>query len=574
MPAATEAPTDIEVEIAAFTALDTIMDSGQYPLACEKCTDSTGFKKNVDRSRRRRYVCKPCGHSFTWRVAEQRLVNQYDLPRPSEQFGVQPLRTASAPRPSKGSVAAVAATLAAYPVPKGVVRPLQPAVLSRTTPRPLHPYLVPPRPGTPVPAVPMAEALYPVEDGYPSPSPYRPTPSPATPGASPTASRPALMASPAAGGFRPVPPTSSPLARPELTGLPAVAEDAGPSRVLSSQATSGRPTAATPPASPAPEVEEEYEEEEEDNDMDEGLEEEEEEAMDQLEAMPEHDEAQHILVPGLAAAIDAIVAERLEQTTATLQGLLLEHLGQLRMHQPLVPGVAAPAAPARAPAAPAPRPAALPINPHLAGMLEETANKFKPSERAGVREALAVVRLFAPKPARPPYQAEEEYAYRTVYVKGFAWEPISTIRKALYSLRFFRSRIRNLSWLGHYVLEVVVDADYYLKFQDQVRAVPGLSVAEDFSPLGGGTEEDKAQALDRFLARTDKIIQTTQVKLVRDFFMAWRDEVSANVDGRAVGGGAGGCCWSCTTETYTPTSTTLANRGCIHRSGTRGRRGG
>ena len=156
---------------------------------------------------------------------------------------------------------------------------------------------------------------------------------------------------------------------------------------------------------------------------------------------------------------------------------------------------------------------------------------FPAGEQDVIKEALSVVRIFAPKPPRPHYQAEAKYAYRAVYVIGFAWEPVKKISDALYALRFQRSRIRNICWLGHYLLEVVVDEDYHHKFVDQVSAIPGLKVQADFTVTGSGAQ-DQEQAVDRFLARAAKIVKTTKVGQVRDFFTAWRTEIAEAQQGR------------------------------------------
>jgi hypothetical protein len=85
-------------EVAAVAELDGIIDSGKHVLKCPGCDSVDGFKKNTDKSRRRRYQCRHCLKSFTWRVAEDIPFLEHQVPRVSEIHQVEPPRASYAPR--------------------------------------------------------------------------------------------------------------------------------------------------------------------------------------------------------------------------------------------------------------------------------------------------------------------------------------------------------------------------------------------------------------------------------------------------------------------------------------------
>lgn len=311
-----------------------------------------------------------------------------------------------------------------------------------------------------------------------------------------------------------------------------------------------RPTPDTPPASSGSEVvEDQVMTPQDEVEGDDACDTHHDEALDQVEseedAMAEPVDLAD-LPANLVAAIGEVVAERVEQATAHLAQVLIAHFERVGLHQrqaaaqPVIarpgPVPAVPHRPVVAAAAPIALPAAAPpahLDQQRLRLMDDMTSKYKPSERESVKRALSVLRVFAPKPPRPAFRAEEEHACRTLYVKGLQWEKTKVVRQALFALHFHRSRIRNLSWLGHYVLEVVVDADYHRRCKEQLLELPGVTVDDAFSPLGGPSPEDQAQAMDRFVHRANKIIATTRVQSVRDFFTAWREEVAP--EGRLVG---------------------------------------
>jgi hypothetical protein len=519
----TEDQINLANEAKAWARLDALLDGGKHPIQCPGCGVSTEYKKNSDGAGRRRYVCKgregKCSKSFTWRAAESMLVDKYHIARPSVEFSVPALKSASAPRPAKGTLSqAEAPTLAAYPVTPTPHRgPMHPLILSRNTGKPL---LTIPRAHVPsAPVMPMPtvveeeeeEAVAPINPARVSQPQARPVVYVPQTQEQPVV--PVLMAQSQRQG-RPV--HLVPQSQPNpvaVVPMPVVMPDVAPHALV--------------PAARAPEV--------------------------AMEGAAPDQAARHADDDIRATLVKIVDKMSLFQDIVMEQGRMIEDLQRARLAAPAArparPALAAPVVQqptssegeeeeeeeeqdhTSSPEYTPPASATPPIARRYAQVLEETVRKYPAAEQDLVKEALSVVRIFAPKPVRPHFKAEDTFSYRAVYITGFAWEPVKRIREALYALRFQRSRIRNICWLGHYLLEVVVDADYHHKFLDQVSAVPGLKLQADFSVTGSGAQ-DQEHAVDRFLARASKIAQTTKVGAVREFFTAWHDEIAGTQQGR------------------------------------------
>lgn len=516
-------------EAKAWACLDALLDGGEHHIHCPGCGVSTEYKKNSDGAGRRRYVCKgregKCSKSFTWRVAENMLVAKYQINRPSVEFNVAALKSASAPRPPKGPTSqAEAPTLAAYPVTPTPMRgPVHPLILSRNTGKPLltipraH---VPSAAVTPMPTVVEEEAVTPIN--------------------------PARVSQPQARPVVYVPQTQEQLVVPVLMaqsqrqGRPVhTVPQSQPNPVVVVTMPAARPVSTAPMPTAVPDVAHQAL-------VPAGRDP--EEPMEEAAAR----QAAHHVDDDIRATLVRIVEQMsLFQGTMMEQGRMIEDLQRARLVAPAAspgrPALPAPVVhqptssegegeevgqdPSSSPEYTPPAQATPLIARRYAQVLEETVRKYPAAEQDVIKEALSVVRIFAPKPVRPHFKAEDTFSYRAVYITGFAWEPVKRIREALYALRFQRSRIRNICWLGHYLLEVVVDAEYHHKFVDQVSAVPGLKLHADFSVTGSGAQ-DQEHAVDRFLARASKIAQTTKVGVVREFFTAWHDEIAGTQQGK------------------------------------------
>ena len=512
-------PIKLAKEAKAWSDIDAYLDGGDHPIECPGCAVSTEFIKNSDRYGRRRYVCKgrdpKCTKSFAWKAAEDMLKAKYDITRPSEVHHVFPLRSASAPRPPRASTSQAGPSgLAVYPVAPAPARvPGQPVILSRTNAKPL--LTIPRAQGSSASVTLMQTVVEEAVVAAPSRAPQ-------------SEARPAVY----------VPQTQA--VQPQALGNPVrLIPQSQPDPVAMVPMPLARPVddapmstegPSTSPRAVAPLVRED------EQDM--------EVAVNRHVGHRVDDDIRNTLVR---------IVDKMEifQEIILDQGRKIKELQHARLPGqaalPARPALPAPVfrQPARSeeeeyvqrppsPEYPPPALAQPPISRHYAQVLQDTVRAFPAGEQDGVKEALSVVRIFAPKPPRPNYKAEDTFSYRAVYVTGFAWEPVKKIRDALYALRFQRSRIRNICWLGHYLVEVVVDQDYHHKFVDQVSAIPGLKVRADFTATGSG-EQDQEQAVDRFLARAAKIAKTTKVGLVRDFFTAWHAEIADAQQGRGAG---------------------------------------
>ena len=157
----------------------------------------------------------------------------------------------------------------------------------------------------------------------------------------------------------------------------------------------------------------------------------------------------------------------------------------------------------------------------------DVLSRFRSDEKEAVTSALSLIRGNRATPVSAPvFRAESDHQVRNVYIRGFDWNRISVIKRAMGTLKFYMSQVVNVSWLGHYILEVVVMEGYEAKFIHQINAIPGLSAVPDFKVLGR-TDDDQSEAKRRFTHRAQGIINSTNREVVKHLFQDWMDEVNA-----------------------------------------------
>jgi len=110
-------------------------------------------------------------------------------------------------------------------------------------------------------------------------------------------------------------------------------------------------------------------------------------------------------------------------------------------------------------------------------------------------------------------------ATAAVYVSGFQWQKIMTIRSALFEARFQMRRIHKISWIGKTIIEVVLSDDYKTQFSSEMTAAGYTIITLDPTHNPRAANQEAAlHAKKCFVVRAVRTILNTRSEIVKRHF--------------------------------------------------------
>jgi hypothetical protein len=117
--------------------------------------------------------------------------------------------------------------------------------------------------------------------------------------------------------------------------------------------------------------------------------------------------------------------------------------------------------------------------------------------------------------SRPPPSTETA----AVYVTGFQWQKLRSIRDALYQARFQFRRIHRTSWIGRTIVEFILSADYKTQFCNEITAAGYNVITLDPTTNPRATNAETAlYAKKSFCVRAVKTVLNTSSEMVKKHF--------------------------------------------------------
>jgi hypothetical protein len=129
----------------------------------------------------------------------------------------------------------------------------------------------------------------------------------------------------------------------------------------------------------------------------------------------------------------------------------------------------------------------------------------------------------APKPGPSRFQAEQDTSVRLKFVSGFKFMPVKQLKTILFNCRFLMSKIHSVSWIGSFMVEFLIDADYTDRFDKTIREAKVLTLHNNYDPTitRNMTQINSTYALEKCAKRFQRILQVNQSEVVQKFYKSF-----------------------------------------------------
>lgn len=173
-----------------------------------------------------------------------------------------------------------------------------------------------------------------------------------------------------------------------------------------------------------------------------------------------------------------------------------------------------------------------------ADIVKEQADQVRNSDKEAVLEAMKMLRAPPIKRRGPPTnkstgedteardELEKKHKVRKVYFKNINRQSFSDFKSRLRTLRFHTSRIKNISFVGTYSVEFILDPSYVVKFTRDFTRLCGAVEIKDYNPLAPAGDDSPSddiinQMKANLLRRIGRELATTNNSQVKSFYEDW-----------------------------------------------------
>ena len=129
-------------------------------------------------------------------------------------------------------------------------------------------------------------------------------------------------------------------------------------------------------------------------------------------------------------------------------------------------------------------------------------------------------------PSQATSAAQAELKMRHVYVSGFKFEPLRSVKTTMQGLRISTSKIPNMRWIGTTILDCLVDDTYEKVFIAQLQEIdPSMIIKFDATGANLVNVEKKKVAGERFHKAASLAIEKSSKPRVKEYFSKLLEEM-------------------------------------------------